>query len=189
MAYCNEQHDSYFEYILKERQDFRNQNIHELSVDELKNIDPVGYNFFRKIHVQHILEIQNAIHPNRYELRDVLKMMDDIWRFNSVGRQVLNEHKYITPIEVENRTHELLDMTLKKFERESRVENEVTSGVVDSHEFYIPPLNPTHTSGKLSSANKIIHTGIQPHETPPLFQPMPQSESTPKRYAQKTQIF
>ena len=177
MADCNTIEDSYFKFVLEESNDFRNRNIYELSVDELKNIDPVGYNYFLKRNVDRIFAAQRRLNPSRDDLRDVLRQTTDMWRLNSQGRQVLNEPKYTTPREIAMRVRQLLAITQKKLQQESRVDNQVTSYVIFSHEYEIPLSNPIQVGGKLSSATRVRHTGIQPYTTPNPFRPIHRSRN------------
>lgn len=140
---CNYPQRSFFRDVFDPIKDFGNyKHIIEIPESMQLTIDPVGYYYFHKVVVYNLLYSIQLLNNRRYNLRDVLREMDRIWRYNSMQRIVLNEPDYRKHNLVAKRVNELIRVTRQKFHLDTRVENLVTGETIKNWEYQIPELYP-----------------------------------------------
>ena len=152
MARCNYRQQSIFRDVFDAKKDFGQYSAPYEMPEELQLIfDPVGFYFFHKDVVYKILSEVQQYNNRRYNLRDILREMDLIWRFNSVQRIILNEPDH----NVSKRVNELIRITRQKLNLDARVENLVTGDILKHWEFQVPAMNPALPLEKLSNIRQL----------------------------------
>ncbi len=134
--------------------------------------DPVGFFYFHKDVVRGILKELNKINKRRMDLRDVLHVMDRIWRTNNQQHQVLNEADWTKPNDVAKRVNELIFLTRRKLFLEERAENLVTGDIIKYWEYMVPNLYPALPNERQTAQS----TALAPTRTPFIdsdFTPLP----------------
>lgn len=172
MSLCDYTPQSFFKQVFDAKKDFNYIGVYELPESEQVTYDPVGFFFFNKHLVYAMLKELRMINNRRTDLRDLLKEMGYIWRFNNVQHQVVNEADWTTRREVASRVAELVRITRAKLGIRERVENMVTGDVIRYWENQIPQGNPTVTSEKMSRTLAMRVPHIEAQYTQPPFAPV-----------------
>lgn len=168
---CDYQQTSYFKDIFDPVRDFNWGHIYELPEELQKIYDPVGFWYFHKRNVNPILAELRQINK-RVDLRDLLRDMDRIWRFNNQNHILLNEPDWLTESEVARRVCEMTRITRARLKLENRVENQVSSHVIRTWEYQEPLALPTLAKGTVSGELPFQTPRIMAQETVPLFAPV-----------------
>jgi len=166
-AACNIDYDSYIRYVARQSKDFNNKYPFEFGVEDWMMRDPVGYLYFNKSIVHALLHQLRLLNPALWNLRELLKEMEDIWRFNSESRVVLDEPYPSTVEEIYSRVRELVNITEKRLNMQTRVNNEILGQIIRQTSYLIPLSNPVVTGEK--------RNGIVPLQTPFI---LPDNDST-----------
>lgn len=172
MSLCNYTQQSFFKVVFDAKKDFNYMGVYEMPESEQITFDPVGFFYFNKSVVYAILSEIQLINGRRMELRDLLKEMGYIWRFNNTQHQVLNEPDWTSRDQVARRVVELIGITRTKLGLEERVENMVTGDVIRYWENQVPQDNPVVTSEKMSRTLSMRVPYIESNFTPPPYAPI-----------------
>lgn len=168
MALCNYDQQSYFRDVFDPLKDFRWQHLYEIPETLQQEYDPVGFWYFHHKNVHAILTDLRRVNK-RVDLRDLLREMDRIWRYNNQQHRLLNEPDWRGAEEVSQRVHQLTQITRARLNLENRVENQVSSDVIRTWEYQEPLPLPTVTKGTLTGQVALRHPQIMKTETNPPF--------------------
>lgn len=168
MALCNYNQQSYFRDVFDPLKDFRWQHLYEIPENLQLEYDPVGFWYFHRKNVHSILADLRRINK-RVDLRDLLRDMDRIWRFNNQQHRLLNEPDWRDQADVARRVDHLTKITRARLDLENRVENQVSADVIRTWEYQEPLPLPTVTKGTLTGQVRLHHPQIMKTETAPLF--------------------
>lgn len=169
MALCNYKQTSYFRDVFDPVKDFRWRQAYEIPEELQETYDPVGFWYFHRRNVDPILRELRRINK-RVDLRDLLREMDRIWRFNNQQHRVLNEPDWSdTNEDVQRRVKHLTRITRARLALEARVDNQVQTDVIRAWEYSEPTQLPAYPKGTLSGQIPLQTPQIMPNETPPLF--------------------
>lgn len=168
---CNYDQASYFKDVFQANKDFGWSNIYEIPEDLQKEYDPVGFYYFHRKNVNPILADLRQINK-RVDLRDLLRDMDRIWRFNNQAHRIINEPDWTDERAVAKRVDQLTQLTRKRLCLENRVENQVSSDVIRAWEYQEPLAYPAVPKGTLSGQVRLTHPTTMDKETDPLFMPV-----------------
>lgn len=170
MASCNYKQQSFFRDVFDPVKDFGGyKQIYELPEKLQLEYDPVGFYFFHKDVVYSILNSLKLLNNRRIDLRDLLREMDRIWRYNSQQRVILNELDHKNRGFVAQRVNELIRITRQKLDLETRVDNLVTGDIIRNWEFFVPSDNPAAPVEKQSGTMEMRVPRIDKKITPPRF--------------------
>jgi hypothetical protein len=169
---CLDPQTSFFKYVFDEKKDFNNQMPYELTEKEQIQRDPVGFFYMHKVVVYAILSELKQINARRTDLRDLLRDMGWIWRWNNQQHQVLNEPDWTTRDEVARRVTHLIQITRKKLGMQEKVDNLVTGDIIRNWELLVPEPYPTVTTEKMSRILQLQVPHIESVITPPPFAPV-----------------
>lgn len=168
MTRCAYDQKSFFQDIFIPEKDFNWDMPYEMPEDIQQEYDPVGFYFFHKEVVYKILEEWQSLNNRRYKVRDLLREMDRIWRYNSMQRIVINEPDYRNG-GVSARVNELVRLTRKKLFLDARVDNVVTGDTIKHSEFQVPADNPALPLEKQSPIRKLTTPHIDQEISPMPF--------------------
>ena len=168
MALCNYPQKSYFRDVFDPIKDFRWRHIYEIPETLQKIYDPVGYYYFHRKNVHTLLADLRRINK-RVDLRDLLRDMDRIWRYNNQNHRILNESDWTSEPDVARRVNHLTMLTRKRLSLANRVDNQISSGTIRTWEYQEPISWPTSTKGTLSGQVNMQHPQIMTQETPSPF--------------------
>lgn len=168
MALLNYTQQSFFKDIFDPIKDFGWNYPYEMPEEIQQLYDPVGFWYFHKDNVRPIVRTLRRIN-DRVELRDVLRDMDRIWRYNNKQHTVLNEPDWVSANDVAKRVKELTKLTIRRLSLQNRADNQVSSDVVRTWEYSEPMSFPVTTKGTLSGQVALVHPAIMAFENRPLF--------------------
>jgi hypothetical protein len=168
MALCNYPQKSYFRDVFDPRDDFNWSHVYEIPESLQKIYDPVGYYFFHRRNVHQLLADLRKINK-RVNLRDLLRDMDRLWRFNNQNHQILNEPDWHTKEMVAKRVNQLTKLTRARLTLQNRVENQVSTDVIRTWEYQEPLELPVLSKGTISGALELNNPRIMSSETPQLY--------------------
>lgn len=180
---CSYTQTSYFKDVFEPVRDFNWNYPIELPEDLQKIYDPVGFWYFHKRNVNPILQELRLINK-RVNLRDLLRDMDRIWRFNNQNHLLLNEPDWLTDDQVAGRVNAMTHTTRARLKLANRAENQVSSHVIRTWEYQEPVALPVLAKGTLSGELPFQTPRIMLKETVPLFAPV--SSYNKKVYFQST---
>lgn len=174
MALCDYQQQSFFWTVFDAQKDFNYNMPFQMSEQEQIMLDPVGFFYFHKPLVYQLLADMKRINNRRMDLRDLLKEMNHIWRYNNQQHQILNESDWTTRDQVAQRVTELLVLTKNKLGILESMNNLVTGDVTKYWETQEPLPYPLATTEKQSGTLRMDVPPVNPKQVTPMpFKAMP----------------
>lgn len=168
MALLNYEQKSFFKEVFDPVKDFSWKMPYEIPEELQKEYDPVGFWYFHKRNVRPIL--QELRHINvRISMRDLLREMDRIWRFNNQQHRIINEPDWTNKKDVADRVDQLTRLTRRRLSLQQRASNQVSSDTIRTWEYQEPMPHPVYPKGTLSGQVLLQHPRIMDRENPPLF--------------------